>query len=255
MQTQVLYIDASTGSVSAQCNTPVEPALFAILGTTLSLSVAFTIAGTPAAIVDYSASTLRLVMKPMTEPDAATGLLPVGTWGSTGSGASTRYTWSALANSVQLIASLGSLASQRYTAQIEWGISTDTNLRKSQPFEILIINSPARLDDGAADIAATAAWDWLKARLAAGANITLSDDDGTQITTIAAATGTVPADTGWAAWTGTTDKTTHGSWLAATVSASPTQAEVQAISDALQQVSQSHAALVNILMTGYLPGA
>ena len=253
MQTQILYIDQDTGSVSAQCTSIVEPALFAVLGTTLSLSVAFTSAGTPAAITNYTAATLRIVVKPADDMGASTGLLPLGTWGTTGSGSSTRYTWIASADSVQLAADLGALTSAIYKAQIEWSISTDTNLRKSQPFNLLIINSPARLTDGVPDLTDAAAWDWFKARLVAGTNVTLTDNDGTQVTTIAAA-AVLPTDPTFAYWTGSADTGTHATYTAATISDPPTQAEVQAIADALQHVSRGHAAMLGALLQGLIPG-
>jgi len=252
MQTQVLYIDQATGLVSAQCTSQVDPALFAVLGTTLSLSIAFTSSGTPAAITNYTPDSLRLVLKPATAPDAETGLLPVGTWGSAGSGASTRYSWSALANSVQLAAALGTLASARYLAQVEWSISSDSNLRKTPPFEILIINSPARLTDGVPDVTTAAAWEWLKARLIAGTNVTLTDNDGTQVTTIAA-NAILPTDPTFAYWTGTNDTASHATYTSPTISDPPTQAEVQAMADALQNVSRAYGALLGALMQGLLP--
>lgn len=51
--------------------------------------------------------------------------------------------------------------------------------------------------------------------------------------------------TPWAAWSGTADRTTHATYTAPTISASPTQAEVQAIADALQSASRAIKALID----------
>lgn len=44
--------------------------------------------------------------------------------------------------------------------------------------------------------------------------------------------------TDWTAWTGTADRATHATYTAATISNPPTQAEVQAIANAVQNVSR-----------------
>jgi hypothetical protein len=97
-----------------------------------------------------------------------------------------RYTWTGLADSAQLETLLGTQPQITLRAQVEWAISSDSNPRKSLPFDLIIVNSPARLDDGAPDVAGTAAKDWLAAMLAAGGNITLTQDPTSKIITIAA---------------------------------------------------------------------
>lgn len=58
--------------------------------------------------------------------------------------------------------------------------------------------------------------------------------------------GTVTTS-GWASPTGTADRTTFSTYSAPTISASPTQAEVQAIADAVQVHSQRLKALIDDL--------
>lgn len=51
----------------------------------------------------------------------------------------------------------------------------------------------------------------------------------------------------WAASTGTEDRSVYAAYVSPTISATPTQAEVQAISDALEGLSQHMVALINDL--------
>lgn len=60
--------------------------------------------------------------------------------------------------------------------------------------------------------------------------------------------------TGWAADTGTAKRTANATYTAATISNPPTQAEVQAIANALQDVSQALKALKDDLLTHGLIG-
>jgi hypothetical protein len=186
VQPQLLYIDANTGTVRAQTTGTALPSIIALLGTTLVLKAAFTVEGVPGAITDYTADSLRLVVKPADDPDAASSLLPAGTWAAAGSGADVRYTWTGLADSAQLETLLGTQPQITLRAQVEWAISSDSNPRKSLPFDLIIVNSPARLDDGAPDVAGDSAKLWLAAMLAAGGNITLTQDPTSKIITIAA---------------------------------------------------------------------
>lgn len=184
MQPQLIYIDTATGLPRAQTTGYAPPSIHATLGTTLVISAAFAVAGVPAAIASYTADSLRLVIKPANEPDAEDSLFPVGTWVAAGSGAAVRYTWTGLADSVQLEALIGRQTEITLRAQIEWRISTDTNPIKSLPFDLIVINSPARLDDGAPDVAGAAAKLWLIDQLAEGTNITFDVDAVTKVITI-----------------------------------------------------------------------
>jgi hypothetical protein len=61
--------------------------------------------------------------------------------------------------------------------------------------------------------------------------------------------------TGWTADTGTAEKTAHATYTAPTISNPPTQAEVQAIANALQNFSRGQKALKDALITTGVIGA
>lgn len=64
-------------------------------------------------------------------------------------------------------------------------------------------------------------------------------------------TNAVPKDTGttdWTAWTGTADRATHATYTAATISNPPTQAQVQAIANAVQNNSRGMKGLTDDLL-------
>lgn len=213
MQPQLIYIDTATGLPRAQTTGYAPPSIHATLGTTLVISAAFAVAGVPAAIAAYTADSLRLVVKPANEPDAEDSLFPVGTWVASGSGAAVRYTWTGLADSVQLEALIGIQPEITLRAQIEWRISTDPNPIKSLPFDLIVINSPARLDDGAPDVAGAAAKLWLIEQLAEGTNITLDVDSVTKVITI---TADLSAAAGAMIYKGAIDASTNPNYPAAT---------------------------------------
>lgn len=82
--------------------------------------------------------------------------------------------------------------------------------------------------------------------------------DGTILTGVGAATPTKVLDarrTGWTAATGTANRATFATYTAPTISASPTQAEVQAVADAAQVNSRTLKALLDDLITHGLIGA
>jgi len=184
VQPQLLYIDALIGTARAQTTGPTPPAISALLGCTLVLKAGFMESGTLGPITDYTADSLRLVVKPADDPDAEESLFPAGAWAAAGSGAAVRYTWTGLADSAQLEALIGTATQITLRAQIEWEISTDTNPQKSLPFDLIVINSLARLDDGAPDVAGLAAKLWLIEQLAEGSNITFDVDPDTKVITL-----------------------------------------------------------------------
>ena len=61
--------------------------------------------------------------------------------------------------------------------------------------------------------------------------------------------------TGWVADTGTAEKTAHATYTAPTISNPPTQAEVQAIANAVQSVTRGQKAIKDALITHGLLGA
>lgn len=165
MKAQNITIDALTGAVE------LPSPLLALHDTTFTLRVAFREAGIFGPITDYTASSIRLGIKDPAELNATTSLIGSGTWTVEGSGATTRYVLEVEMDSTTLRTFLGTEDSKLVQAQIAWQITGDDNERKSQPFEILIINSVTLSEDGAPDTAADASWTWLKARLPAGTRI------------------------------------------------------------------------------------
>ena len=96
-------------------------------------------------------------------------------WTVAGSGAQTSYTFSLLADSEPLRTALANSAAIALTAQIEWQITSEVpHPRKSLAFPITLRNSPSRPDDLAPDLAADAAWAWIKSKLVAGSNVTFT---------------------------------------------------------------------------------
>jgi hypothetical protein len=72
----------------------------------------------------------------------------------------------------------------------------------------------------------------------------------------AGAAGTILGDdTGYTAWTGTADKTSHATYTAPTISGSYTAAEVQDIADGLQNVSRLAKALLDASLANNIPAA
>lgn len=95
--------------------------------------------------------------------------------------------------------------------------------------------------------------------VAAGTDITLTVSSGATIrTAISAAKSGANADlntfsaltgsSGWAAWTGTADKTTHATYPATVASAGYVQAEVQGLMDKVKQLSEMNKALLDTLL-------
>jgi hypothetical protein len=62
-------------------------------------------------------------------------------------------------------------------------------------------------------------------------------------------------DTGYTAWTGTADKATHATYTSPTISGTYDSTEVQAIADALQNVSRLSKAILDALLAGNIPAA
>lgn len=213
MSTQILFIDANTRAVRSQTTGSTPPSPEVILGTTLALSVAFTVEGACGVLTGYTADSLRLVVKPADAPAAAESYFPAGTWASSGSGAATRYGWTGLANSAQLETLIGSKPEIILRAQIEWMVSGDTNPRKSLPFDLKVTNSPARLDDGAPDIAGNSAKLWLIEQLAEGTNVTFEVDPITKVITINA---DLSAAAGAMTYKGAIDASTNPNYPTAT---------------------------------------
>ena len=160
------------------------PQVEAILGTLLTLDLTFLNADAEAYEL-ASGTTGRLVCKAPQALGGATILLDSAWAHTTGE---TTYTLATLANSTQLQdlidAADGDDTDFILRAQVEWQIPAETDPRKSRPFDLLIINSPARSDDTAPDVAGEAASTWLSARAPRiDAAVTLTAGQRTQLLT------------------------------------------------------------------------
>jgi len=199
MDQQQLCINAATGEVSATNVSAGVPALSAILGTLFVLRVTFESDNMPVALA--AGTTGKLSAKVPGQEDGPAILLDAA-WTASGSGAQTAYTFSVLADNVQLRTALGGSASLALTAQVEWQLAAESEPRRSVPFPIVVSNSPSREEDGAPDPAANAAWDWIKARLVAGSNVTFSYNEGAKTITVNAAGAAAVTSVAWAEVTG-----------------------------------------------------
>lgn len=177
-----LFVNANTGVVSSALATVTAPNIKVLLGQRLTLKVAFHVAGVIAAIGSYTADSMRLAVKKSDDLDNATSLLPLGTWSVTGSTTSTRYELVVAADSDQLQTTIGDLPEIVTRAQLLWEISTQDEPRLSYPFDITVVNSPARTDDGAPDTTGAAATAWFLTELAKPASLAIDKSFG-RITT------------------------------------------------------------------------
>lgn len=158
MKALSLSIASETGIVTL----PTTP-LKAILGTLFQIELTFLDDGE--AIEHDSETTGRLVLKAPRSLGGEVVLLDAA-WSHTEG--ETTYLLATLADSEQLRtlidANDGDDADFQLIAQIEWQLPDEDDPRKSYPFPITIINSPARSDDTAPDVAGQAASDWLDLR-------------------------------------------------------------------------------------------
>jgi hypothetical protein len=150
-----------------------------------TLAFAFHTAGTVAAVTGWVEG--RVVLKATPTSDV---LLLDTTLTATGTGTTTRYSaeWAAAdCDSAALRTLIGdSTAPLDVWAEIQW---TDADGTYAVAFPVQIIPTFNLSSDDPPDPTSDAAWDWIKARLAAGDNVTFSDDEDTQVRTIAASGG------------------------------------------------------------------
>ena len=158
MEAQPLSIRSTTGKL-------ISPVLIeALLGTLLQIQITF-LDDADATVVHDAETTGRLVLK---APQALGGsiILLDSSW--TYDSETETYTLATLADSEQLRALIdaadGDDAEYILRGQVQWQLPDEDDPRKSWPFDVLIINSPARSDDTAPDVAGQAASDWLDAR-------------------------------------------------------------------------------------------
>lgn len=194
MQAQTLFIHATNGTVRSSLTGVEPPKMAVILGTQLVLRCVFHIDGVVGGIGSYVADSLRIAAKDPAEISGTELLLPTGAWEITGSTTTTAYQWTVIADSAELRAFLGDQATGILRCQAEWQINvTGVVIRKSQPFDLIVVNSPATPDDGPPSTSADAFWTKLKASLEAGDGITLTPNETTKVLeVIASVVATVP---------------------------------------------------------------
>lgn len=187
MQAQTLFIHATNGTVRSSLTGIEPPKIAVILGTQLVLRCVFHVDGAVGAIGSYVANSLRIAAKDPAEISGTELLLPTGTWAITGGTTTTAYQWTVLADSAELRAFLGDQVTALLRCQAEWEIDVSgVVIRKSQPFDLLVVNSPATPDDGPPSTAVDAFWERLKASLAEGDGITLTPNETTKVLEIIA---------------------------------------------------------------------
>ncbi len=187
MQAQTLFIHATNGTVRSSLTGIEPPKIAVILGTQLVLRCVFHIDGVVGDIGSYVADSLRIAAKDPAEISGTELLLPTGAWEITGSTTTTAYQWTVLADSEELRAFLGDQVTALLRCQAEWEIDVSgAVIRKSQPFDLLVVNSPATPDDGPPSTAADAFWERLKASLGEGEGVTLTPNETTKVLEIIA---------------------------------------------------------------------
>lgn len=157
-----LCISYDTGDLRRSLTDAAQPIIHAILGTTLELTLTFFDEAIAALEID-AAATGRLVCRSPDDLGGATVLLD-SSWDHTT--ATTTYTLKTLADSEQLRTLIKSKPDFTLSAQVEFTIPGEDDPRKSLPFDLLIINGPARGDEGAPDVAGATTSAWLSARAA-----------------------------------------------------------------------------------------
>jgi hypothetical protein len=150
-----------------------------------TLAFAFHTAGTVAAVTGWVEG--RVVLKATPTSDV---LLLDTTLEATGTGTTTRYSaeWAAAdCDSAALRTLIGSSTEPLDVwAEIQW---TDADGTYAVAFPVQIVPTFNLSSDDPPDPTSDAAWDWIKARLAAGANVTFTDNEDTKVRTIAASGG------------------------------------------------------------------
>ena len=136
------------------------PSIEAILGTLHQLEITFVDdADEPLELA--AETTGRLVCKASAAYNGDTILLDSAWSHAEGE---TTYTLATLASSQQLETLIGNKDDLIIRAQVEWQLPTEDEPRKSRPFDLLLINSPAHSGDGAPDVAGATTSAWLTAR-------------------------------------------------------------------------------------------
>jgi hypothetical protein len=183
--THTVFIDLDSHVATASATGTAAPDVPLKHLTKQKLAFAFHSGGTVAAVTGWS--TGRVVIKATPTSDV---LLLDTTLAATGSTTSTRYSaeWAAVdCDSAALRTLIGaSVEPLDVFAEIQWTADSGTY---AVAFPIQIVPTFNLPEDAPPDPTSDAAWEWIKARLAAGSNITFTDNDTTQVRTIAASGG------------------------------------------------------------------
>lgn len=193
--THTVFIDLDSHVATASASGTAAPNVPLKHLTKQTLAFAFHSGGTVQAVTGWDSG--RVIVKATPTSDV---LLLDTTLAVTGSTTSTRYSaeWaSADCDSAAMRTLIGaSTEPLDVWAEIQW---TDADGTYAVAFPIQIVPTFNLPEDDPPDPVADASWAWLKARLAAGTNVTFSDNDTTKVRTIAAALSEVA----WSAITGT----------------------------------------------------
>ena len=183
--THTVFIDLDSHVATASATGTAAPNVPLKHLTKQTLAFAFHSGGTVAAVTGWTEG--RVVIKATPTSDV---LLLDTTLAATGSTTSTRYSaeWAAVdCDSAALRTLIGaSVEPLDVFAEIQWTADSGTH---AVAFPIQIVPTFNLPGDDPPDPTEAASWTWLKARLAAGNNITFTDNDTTQVRTIAASGG------------------------------------------------------------------
>ena len=183
--THTVFIDLDSHVATASATGTAAPDVPLKHLTKQTLAFAFHSSGTVAAVTGWTEG--RVVIKATPTSDV---LLLDTTLAETGSTTSTRYSaeWAAVdCDSAALRTLIGaSVEPLDVFAEIQWTADSGTH---AVAFPIQIVPTFNLPEDDPPDPTEAASWTWLKARLAAGSNITFTDNETTQVRTIAASGG------------------------------------------------------------------
>lgn len=191
--THSLYIatDRAGNPVFGSNNHSALPPILITLGDTLTLSCAF---GSDGVISALSSPSGRLVIKASDAPDGAV-LVTDPSLTSSGSGATSRQTFSVVVDGSALRTLLGSEPGATLSAQVEWTVSSV--ISHSASFPLTVLNAIARDDDTFPDSAIDASWAWLKSRFVAGDACAISVDEPAKTITFDINASLTTAEDGW----------------------------------------------------------
>ncbi|GAA5141282.1 hypothetical protein GCM10023213_25140 [Prosthecobacter algae] len=138
MDAQPVFINHATGRVQASNVDNAAPALEALLGTALNLSVAFLQAEVPFA-VDVATAGMLVIKQPQKHTEDP--LVMDAAWVASGSAEASRYLFTCLVDGVDLRALIEGKDRLQVMAQIEWTPTGEDVPRRSYPFALFIVNA------------------------------------------------------------------------------------------------------------------